>query len=220
LHIRSHSIKHKIRRLGLEVVGFEKFSRPTTSYVLPKELLTVEQALLSLAAAMKALEQLAGLVKICGFLMQMKACLFWERPKDYTYGVKTFSIDDNKLRQRMTSCLLLFFPSSFPVHSLQVSFPRSEFFLRSFHRRTQLTPVLDLTHALCSTLHSFCMLLTYNAQFFPIFNSIIEPFYSLLVYVIVLVYVWVCTILNTSNIIVVDEKICLKVKRLGYSGSD
>jgi len=64
------------------------------------------------------------------------------------------------------------------------------------------------------------MLLTYNAQFFPIFNSIIEPFYSLLVYVIVLVYVWVCTILNTSNIIVVDEKICLKVKRLGYSGSD
>jgi hypothetical protein len=90
----------------------------------------------------------------------------------------------------MTSCLLSFFPSSFPVHSLQLSFPLSEFFLRSFHRRTQLTPVLDLTHALCSTLHSFCMLLTYNAQFFPIFNSIIEPFYSLLVYVIVLVYVW------------------------------
>jgi hypothetical protein len=25
------SIKHKMRRLGLEVVGFEKFSRPTTS---------------------------------------------------------------------------------------------------------------------------------------------------------------------------------------------
>jgi hypothetical protein len=61
------------------------------------------------------------------------------------------------------------------------------------------------------------MLLTYNAQFFPIFNSIIEPFYSLLVYVIVLFYVWVCTIFNTSNIIVVDEKICLKAKRLGYS---
>jgi hypothetical protein len=69
-----------MRRLGLEVVGFEKFSRPTTSYVLPKELLTVEQAMLSLAAAMKALEQLAGLVKICGFLMQTKAYLFWERP--------------------------------------------------------------------------------------------------------------------------------------------
>lgn len=51
------SIKHKMRRLGLEAVGFEKFSTPTTSYVLPKELLTVEQALLSLAAAMKALEQ-------------------------------------------------------------------------------------------------------------------------------------------------------------------
>jgi len=51
------SIKHKMRRLGLEVVGVEKFSTPTTSYVLPKELLTVEQAMLSLAAAMKALEQ-------------------------------------------------------------------------------------------------------------------------------------------------------------------
>ena len=51
------SIKHKMRRLGLEAVGFEKFSTPTTSYVLPKELLTVEQAMLSLAAAMKALEQ-------------------------------------------------------------------------------------------------------------------------------------------------------------------
>jgi hypothetical protein len=51
------SIKHKIRRLGLEVVGFQKFQRPTTSRVLPKELLTVEQAMFSLAAAMKALEQ-------------------------------------------------------------------------------------------------------------------------------------------------------------------
>jgi len=27
-----------------------------------------------------ALEQLAGLVKICGFLLQTKAYLFWERP--------------------------------------------------------------------------------------------------------------------------------------------
>jgi len=26
------------------------------------------------------LEQLAGLIKICGFLMQTKAYLFWERP--------------------------------------------------------------------------------------------------------------------------------------------
>jgi IS30 family transposase len=51
------SIRQEMRRLGLEVVGFEKFSRPTTSYVLPKELLTVEQVMLSLAAAMKALEQ-------------------------------------------------------------------------------------------------------------------------------------------------------------------
>jgi hypothetical protein len=51
------SIKHKIRRLGLEVVGFQKFQRPTTSRALPRELLTVEQAMLSLAAAMKALEQ-------------------------------------------------------------------------------------------------------------------------------------------------------------------
>lgn len=51
------AIKHKMTRLGLEVVGFQKFQRPTTSYVLPKELLTVEQALSSLAAAMKALEQ-------------------------------------------------------------------------------------------------------------------------------------------------------------------
>jgi len=51
------SIKHKMKRLGLEVVGVENFPRPTTSRVLPKELLTVEQAMLSLAAAMKALEQ-------------------------------------------------------------------------------------------------------------------------------------------------------------------
>ena len=52
------SIKHKMKRLGLEVVGVKKFSTPTTTRVLPKELLTVEQAVLSLAAAMKAVEQL------------------------------------------------------------------------------------------------------------------------------------------------------------------
>jgi hypothetical protein len=52
------SIKHKMRRLGLEVAGVEKISTPTTSYMLPKELLTVEQAMLSLAAAMKVVEQL------------------------------------------------------------------------------------------------------------------------------------------------------------------
>jgi len=51
------SINHKIKRLGLEVVGVKNFSTPTTTRALPKELLTVEQAMLSLVAAMKALEQ-------------------------------------------------------------------------------------------------------------------------------------------------------------------
>jgi hypothetical protein len=45
--------------LGLEVVGREKISNPTTSRVeLPTKLLTVEQALLCLRGAMKGLERM------------------------------------------------------------------------------------------------------------------------------------------------------------------
>jgi hypothetical protein len=46
-----------MRRLGLEVVGHDDLQNTTTSCDLPKELLTVEQVLLSLARAVKSLEQ-------------------------------------------------------------------------------------------------------------------------------------------------------------------
>src|SRR3972149_4810527 len=45
------------------------------------------------------------------------------------------------------------FPVSFSVHPLQESFPFSKFFTRPFHRETQLPPILDSTHTLCSILN-------------------------------------------------------------------
>ena len=57
LGISLGSVLQKMRRLGLEVVGHSDLQNTTTSCDLPKELLTVEQVLLSLARAVKSLEQ-------------------------------------------------------------------------------------------------------------------------------------------------------------------
>jgi len=57
LGISVGSVLQKMRRLGLEVVGHGDLHNTTTSCDLPKELLTVEQVLLSLARAVKSLEQ-------------------------------------------------------------------------------------------------------------------------------------------------------------------
>jgi hypothetical protein len=46
-----------MRRLGLEVVVRDNFQNTTTTSDLPKDLFTVEQVLLSLARAIKSLEQ-------------------------------------------------------------------------------------------------------------------------------------------------------------------
>jgi len=57
LGISVGSVRQKMRRLGLEVVGHDDLQNPTTSCDLPKDLFTVEQVLLSLARAVKSLEQ-------------------------------------------------------------------------------------------------------------------------------------------------------------------
>jgi len=57
LGISAGSVLQKIRRLGLEVVGYCDLQNTTTTRDLPKDLLTVEQVLLSLARAVKSLEQ-------------------------------------------------------------------------------------------------------------------------------------------------------------------
>ncbi len=52
------AVKQKLRRLGLKVVTLQNQGGPTTSQelIIPKELPNVEEALLILAAATKALE--------------------------------------------------------------------------------------------------------------------------------------------------------------------
>ncbi len=51
------AVKQKLRRLGLKVVTLQESGGSTTSeLILPKELPSVEEALLILAAAVKALE--------------------------------------------------------------------------------------------------------------------------------------------------------------------
>ena len=50
------AVSHKMRRLGLEEVGKDDLHLPSSSD-LPKDLFTVEQVLLFLARAVKALEQ-------------------------------------------------------------------------------------------------------------------------------------------------------------------
>jgi len=62
LGISLDSVLQKMRRLGLEVVGHGDLQSPTTTHELPKDLFTVEQVLLSLARAVKLLEQ-SGLDK-------------------------------------------------------------------------------------------------------------------------------------------------------------
>jgi len=57
LEISVGSVRQKMRRLGLEVVGHGDLQNPTTTCDLPKDLFTVEQVLLSLARAVKSLEQ-------------------------------------------------------------------------------------------------------------------------------------------------------------------
>ena len=57
LGISLDSVRQKMRRLGLEVVGHDGLQSPTTTNDLPKELFTVEEILLSLARAVKSLEQ-------------------------------------------------------------------------------------------------------------------------------------------------------------------
>ena len=57
LGISVGSVLQKMRRLGLEVVVHGDLQNTTTSCDLPEELLTVEQVLLSLARAVKSLEQ-------------------------------------------------------------------------------------------------------------------------------------------------------------------
>ena len=53
----SDAVKQKLRRLGLKVATLEKSGRTTTSeLIMPEELPSVEEALKTLAAAMKALE--------------------------------------------------------------------------------------------------------------------------------------------------------------------
>ncbi|MBN1784611.1 MAG: hypothetical protein JW815_02630, partial [Candidatus Bathyarchaeota archaeon] len=53
------AIKQKLRRLGLKVVTIKNFEATTSTdeeLIMPKEMPTIEEALLKLAAAMKALE--------------------------------------------------------------------------------------------------------------------------------------------------------------------
>lgn len=57
LGVSTDSVRQKMRRLGLEVVGQSDLRRSTTTCDLPKDLLTIEQVLLSLARAVNALEQ-------------------------------------------------------------------------------------------------------------------------------------------------------------------
>jgi hypothetical protein len=57
LKISVGSVRQKMRRLGLEVVGHGDLQNPTTTCDLPKDLFTVEQVLLFLARAVKLLEQ-------------------------------------------------------------------------------------------------------------------------------------------------------------------
>ena len=57
LGISLDSVRQKMRRLGLEVVGHGDFPSPTTTSDLPKDLFTVEEVLLFLARAVKSLEQ-------------------------------------------------------------------------------------------------------------------------------------------------------------------
>ena len=56
LGISAGSVLQKIRRLGLEVVGYCDLQNTTTTCDLPKDLFTVEQVLVSLARAVKLLE--------------------------------------------------------------------------------------------------------------------------------------------------------------------
>lgn len=51
------AILKKIQRLGLKVVHLQNLEGTTSELVVPKELPTIEEALLVLAAAMKALEK-------------------------------------------------------------------------------------------------------------------------------------------------------------------
>jgi len=57
LGISLDSVRQKMRRLGLEVVGHGDLQNPTTTCDLPKDLFTVEEVLLFLARAVKSLEQ-------------------------------------------------------------------------------------------------------------------------------------------------------------------
>jgi hypothetical protein len=57
LGISLDSVRQKMRRLGLEVVGHGDLQNPTTTSDLPKDLFTVEEVLLFLARAVKSLEQ-------------------------------------------------------------------------------------------------------------------------------------------------------------------
>jgi hypothetical protein len=57
LGVTLEAVRSKFRRLGLEEDEQSKTSRSSSTADLPKELFTVEQVLLSLARAVKALEQ-------------------------------------------------------------------------------------------------------------------------------------------------------------------
>jgi len=57
LGLSLEAVRMKVRRLGLEVVDQTNLQWSTTTCALPTELLTVEQVLLSLARAVRALEQ-------------------------------------------------------------------------------------------------------------------------------------------------------------------
>jgi uncharacterized protein (DUF4213/DUF364 family) len=56
LGVTVNSVSHKMRRLGLKEEGVDDLHLPSSSD-LPKNLFTVEQVLLSLARAIKDLEQ-------------------------------------------------------------------------------------------------------------------------------------------------------------------
>jgi hypothetical protein len=57
LGISLDSVRQKMRRLGLEVVGHDGLQSPTTTCDLPKGLFTVEEVLLFLARAVRSLDQ-------------------------------------------------------------------------------------------------------------------------------------------------------------------
>jgi hypothetical protein len=55
--LSSDAVKQKLRRLGLKVVTMQNHMGTTTELILPEDLPSVEEALLKLVGAMKALEK-------------------------------------------------------------------------------------------------------------------------------------------------------------------